>query len=356
MTPRELWQNIMWYKGHDRMPVIHWGGWPETHERWVKEGMPEDINEREYFGAVPHWTFVGISNKLYPPFEEIIFEETDEYKIYRGTDGVIQKEWKHQSNIPHYIDFTLKTANDWDEYKKRLQPDIRRIPANLKERIEKAESSNLPIAIDNVSLMGWIRDWMGVENLAYFMYDEPDVFADMIDTISDLACWTIDQVLPVMKTKPDMGFGWEDICGKSGPFVSPSIFRKYVAPGYTKIRNKLEEYGVHLLGIDSDGDLSALLGPWLDAGVNVVFPLEIGTWNADSMEVRKKYGRELRVIGGFNKLALEKNPVEIDKEIQRRIPIMKEGGFILMPDHLITPGTSLSNYKYYLEQIRRLRL
>jgi len=204
--------------------------------------------------------------------------------------------------------------------------------------------------------MGWIRNWMGIENMTYLIYDEPEVFADMVETLSNLSCWAIDQIIPRMGTRPDMGFGWEDICSKSGPFESPSIFRKYVAPGYMKIRNKLQEYGVGLLGVDSDGDVSALLGPWLDAGVNLIFPLEIGTWNADPIEVRKRYGKELRIIGGFNKLVLERGKEEIDAEIERRLPLMKEGGFIIMPDHSITPGVSLENYKYYLEKIRRIRL
>jgi len=121
------------------------------------------------------------------------------------------------------------------------------------------------------------------------------------------------------------------------------------------VRNKIDEYGIKLLGVDSDGDLSALIKPWLDAGVNLLYPIEIGTWNADPMELRKTYGKELRMIGGFNKMTLEKGPVEIDAELKRRLPIMKDGGFVLLPDHLITPGTSLENYKYYLEKIRVLR-
>ena len=44
-----------------------------------------------------------------------------------------------------------------------------------------------------------------------------------------------------------------------------------------------------------------------------------------------------------------------DAEIERRLPLMRNGGFINMPDHLITPGVSLENYKYYLDQIRNLR-
>jgi uroporphyrinogen decarboxylase len=346
----------MHYGTFDRMPVIHWTGWPETHERWYAEGLPRNVDHCAYFQAVPQWTWVGVNLGLFPEFTEETLEENDEWRIFRSREGVIQQAWKKKSCIPHYIDFTLKTARDWPEYKKRLQPDPRRVPEDVDERIKRAEDSGLPIAVSTASMMGWIRNWMGVVNMAYIMFDDPDVYADMVMTLADLSCWGMDQVVPRMKTKPDMGFGWEDICGKSGPLVSPELFRKYVAPGYRKMRAKLEEYGVKLLGIDSDGYIEPLLKDWLEAGVNVQFPIETGTWNADSMTLRRKYGRELRIIGGFNKLALEQGRAAIDAELERRRPIMKDGGFVIMPDHLITPGVPLADYIYYLQKVRDLRL
>ena len=356
MTTRELWQSIMRYGEFDRMPVVHWKGWDETRERWINEGMSPDADEHKYFNAVPHWVSVGVNLDLFPAFEEETIEETEEYRIFKDSSGVIQQDWKHKSCIPHYIDFTLKTAKEWEGYKKRLQPDPGRIPEDLDRQIQDAEGSCFPIAIGTTSMMGWIRNWMGVINMSYLMYDSRDVYANMVDTLAELTCWGIDQVVPKMSTKPDMGFGWEDICGKSGPLVSPKIFEKCVAPGYSKVRNKLEEYGINMLGVDSDGDVEPLLKQWLDSGVNVQFPIEIGTWNANPFALRKKFGKELRIIGGLNKLELEKGPEAIDAEIERRIPLMKEGGYVVMPDHLITPGTSLENYKYYLEKIRSLRL
>jgi uroporphyrinogen-III decarboxylase len=258
--------------------------------------------------------------------------------------------------MAYNIDFTLKTPKDWEEhYKWRLQPDPKRLgdPETYQKNLDTAVNSGLPLLFWTGSLMGWIRDWMGVENLAYFMYDYPDVFADMVDTISDLVCWAADYVLP--KTQYDMGFGWEDICGRSGPFVSPDLFRKHVAPGYRKIRAKLEEYGVNLYGIDSDGDVSALVGPWLEAGVNVQFPIEVGVWKAEAMDYRRKYGKELRVVGNFDKMTLEKSHEAVEAEIQRLLPLMKDGGYIMMPDHLITPGVALADYQWYLERVRNLR-
>ena len=36
MTPRELWQHIMFYEDFDRMPVVHWETLPETRDRWLQ--------------------------------------------------------------------------------------------------------------------------------------------------------------------------------------------------------------------------------------------------------------------------------------------------------------------------------
>jgi uroporphyrinogen decarboxylase len=355
MTMRELWLEIMYYGEFDRMPVIHWTGWTETMERWHEEGMPEGVNAHEYFDTVPHWAGVGGNLSLLPAFEAETIEETEEYRIFRAGDGVVQKDWKNRSCIPQYIDYTLKTAADWPEFKKRLQPDPGRIWQTMDESIRNAEESGLPVVLGTASMMGWIRNWMGVENMSFLMYDDPDCYADMVMTLADLTCWFIDQVVPRMSRKPDMGFGWEDICGKSGPLVSPQIFEKCVAAGYRKMRDKLEEHDIDLLGIDTDGMIEPMTRNWLDAGVNVQFPVEYGTWKARPEDFRKKYGRELRIVGGYNKLVLEQGRPAIDAELESHIPLMKEGGFIIMPDHLITPGVPLEDYKYYLEQVRQLR-
>ena len=353
LSTRQLWQKIMYYQDFDRMPVFHWLGWPETYQQWYAEGLPRDTNEHDYFNTRPMHAWVSIDIDIYPSFEEEILEDTDEYRIYRQKDGVICKDWKEKSSIPQYIDYLLKDASGWSEYKKRLQPDEGRIPADLDTQIQKAIEMDSPISVNTGSLIGWIRNWMGVENFAYLCYDDRDTLAEMVDTIANLVCWALDYTLP--KVKVDCGWGWEDICFRTGPLVSPEIFKQVAVPGYRKIADKLLEYGVDLFVVDCDGMIDHLVPHWLEGGVNVMFPVEIGTWKADPLAFRKKYGEELRIFGGIDKLAIPKGAKAIDKEIERRLPLMKEGGFIPLPDHLIIPETPLENYKYYLERIRSLR-
>lgn len=353
LSTRQLWQNIMYYHGFDRMPVFHWLGWPETYQRWYAEGLPKDTNEHDFFDTRPMHAWVSLDIDLYPSFEEEVLEETADYRIYRQKDGVVCKAWKEQSSIPQYIDYVLKDASSWPEYKKRLQPDAARIPVNFDEQIQLAIEKDSPISVNTGSMIGWIRNWMGVENLAYLCYDDRDMLAEMVDTIANLVCWALDYTLP--KVKVDCGWGWEDICFRTGPLVSPEIFKQVAVPGYRKIANKLLEYGVELFVVDCDGLIEHLVPLWLEAGVNVMFPVEIGVWNADPMLFRKKYGQALRIIGGIDKLAIPRGKNAIDAEIERRLPLMKAGGYIPLPDHLIVPETPLENYKYYLESIRSLR-
>jgi len=362
MNNRELFNAIMHYEKFDRIPVCHWGVWPETLERWKKEGIQEvpgqdfNITVRDFLGVKPIDASVSVEIGLFPRFEEQTIEETDEYRIFRQGDGVIAQHWKNKSCIPHYIDFTLKGPDwekGWPEYKKRLQPDPKRIPENLYEQIEKAVNAEVPISTPTGSMIGWIRDWIGVEGLAYLSYDNRDLLREMVDTLTDLVLWVLDQVLP--KVKVDIGRGWEDICFRTGPLLSPDIFREVATPNYRRIADKLLQYGCDLYLVDSDGMIEQLVPSWLEGGVNVMFPLEIGAWNADPMELRKKYGKKLKIFGGINKLEIARGQAAIDEEIKRRIPIMRDGGYVPLPDHLIVPDTSIDNYMYYLKKISELR-
>lgn len=356
MDSRTLFHNIMHYENFDRMPVYHWAGWTETNERWYGEGLPRDVIQNVWFNAefLPCLQSLPFDWCLRPPFERAVIEEGDTWRIVRAEDGVTAKEFKNQSCIPQYIDFLFKDRSGWDEYKKRLQPDPARIPDDIDETVRKFEASGAPICITMGSFVGFTRNWMGVENLAMASLEDPDLVAEVADTIAELLCWGFDRILPRVK-HVDVAWGWEDICFRSGPLISPDVFRDCVKPAYAKVTAKLRSYGCDLCLVDCDGLIEHLVPHWLDAGVNVMFPFEIGAWNQDPMALRRKYGKQVRILGGIDKLVLERDRVAIDAEIERRKPLMAEGGFIPMPDHLMTPATPLDNYRYYLDRIRELR-
>ena len=49
-------------------------------------------------------------------------------------------------------------------------------------------------------------------------------------------------------------------------------------------------------------------------------------------------------------------PFEIDAEIARIVPLLKEGGYIPWCDHHVPPDVPLEHYLYYVERMKEMTL
>jgi len=83
-----------------------------------------------------------------------------------------------------------------------------------------------------------------------------------------------------------------------------------------------------------------------------MFPVEIGTWKADPIAYRQQYGKNLLMMGGFNKRVLAGTKDAISAEVRRLTPLVEEGGFIPFCDHRVPADVPLANYVHYLQEAR----
>ena len=100
--------------------------------------------------------------------------------------------------------------------------------------------------------------------------------------------------------------------------------------------------------------IDSLIPIWLENGVNTMFPIEVGTWNASIAPWREKYGKQLRGVGGMNKTIFARDREAVDKEIERLKPLMDLGGYIPCPDHRIAPDAKFELVQYYCEQMQKI--
>ena len=194
---------------------------------------------------------------------------------------------------------------------------------------------------------------MGLENVALVPYDDPAWFEEMVTTLADCTIGAMTRALE-SGAKFDSCSMWEDMCYSGGPLLSPNHFKQYLVPHYRRITDLLHKYGVDVVWVDCDGKIDNLLPLWLEAGVNCMFPLEVGTWGGDPVKYRKEYGKDLLLIGGFDKHILQGSQEQILAEILRLVPLVEEGGYIPLPDHRVPPDVPYENYLYYLRQARQV--
>ena len=136
----------------------------------------------------------------------------------------------------------------------------------------------------------------------------------------------------------------------------PSMFDEYVGPHYKRITDLLHSHGIDIISVDCDGWIDRLIPTWPKNGVNTMFPIEVGTWNASIAPWREQYGRELRGVGGMNKTVFSRDRAAVDAEIERLRPLIELGGYIPCPDHRIAPDAKYENVQYYCDRMQNLKL
>ncbi len=372
MTNRERVRAILHYESCDRMPVVAFGYWNETLDKWAQEGHIAPEHARGYaaqgdnsiadrtvmdrLGFDFNWNRTASGhNDLRPPFEERIIEQRrDGSQVISDAYGHIVLVKPGVVSIPAEIGTILTGRDVWEaEYLPRLQFTEDRVDRRMLEQLKAQDAErDEPLAIHVGSLYGRIRDWIGVEHLAYLMADDEDLFVEIIETHAQL-CLDVAKVVLDSGVQFDYAHYWEDICFNNGPLINPVMFGEVVGPLYKKMNDMIRGYGIDIVSLDCDGWIDRLIPTWLENGVNTMFPIEVGTWHASIAPWRAQYGRDLRGVGGMDKRVFAQDRAAVDREIERLKPLVELGGYIPCPDHRIAPDAKFELVQYYCDRFRK---
>ncbi|MCL2051602.1 MAG: hypothetical protein FWG91_07740 [Lachnospiraceae bacterium] len=360
MTNREKFLSTINNKPNKKMPIAHFGYWDETVDKWVKEGHIKEGDDWDVISAklgfdFEYSTSYPCHTDLFPSFETKVLKTLDDGSLHvLNGEGVIELKKPGLVSIPSEIGHTLTDRDSWEkEYLPRLQFSEERYDFSLLKQY--AESGN-PIGLNGGSLYGKIRNWFGIVELSYLAVDDEDLYDEVIKTVGDLSYEIVKFGLEKAKQMGvtfDYIHFWEDICFNTGPLVSPAIYAEKVGPYYKKITDLGKQHGINIFSLDCDGKIDLLLPIWLKNGVNTMFPIEVGTWEASIAPWRKQYGMEVLGVGGMDKRVFAIDRKAVDAEIERLLPLVELGGYIPCPDHRIAPDAEWDLVKYYCEKMRK---
>lgn len=372
MTPRENALAILRYEPCQKLPVVSFGYWEETLEKWAEEGHVSKAAARSYrrygdnskgdrevmaqLGFDFNWnSCIEPDVLLNPPMRTRVLEvRADGIKLVRDSLGIICVVKPGVVSIPSEVGTTLTDRAVWEKlYKPRLQMKAERLPLKKLEKMPPPEKRTAPLGLHLGSLMGNMRNMLGVEQLSYLYMDDEELYIEIINTMCGL-CYDCAKAMLDTGFHFDYGHYWEDLCFKNGPLVIPSVFDKLVGPWYMKINTMLATYGIDIVSVDCDGWIDSLMPTWLNNGVNTMFPIEVGTWDASIAPWRQQYGKKVRGVGGMNKNVFAKDRDAIDKEVERLRGLVALGGYIPCPDHRIAPDANYELVKYYCDRMQAL--
>lgn len=351
----------------DRMPAVHFGYWDELLAEWAKQGHITEAMAKMHGDGNPvdrkldkmlGWDCCyscnsGSLSRLMPGFGHKVLRKEDGGVYYIEDTGVTLFKKDGAMGIPQEVDYLLKDRESYQKYyKKRFAYKKMRNTGSMIMGLRLRTLRRCARIHSVGSAIGDIRNICTVIGLSYLMYDDYDLLKEIVSDYAEMQYKCLETAFR-RGIRPDMLHFWEDICFKTGPLISPEIFRELCYPFYKRVSDLAKRYGVKYISVDCDGDITKLAPIWLEAGVNVMFPIEYGTWQGDIAKLRK-VAPGILGIGGMDKTVLSKDEAAVDQEIERLRPLVKMGGYVPCPDHRLPAGTKFELVKYYTDKIKKI--
>jgi len=363
VTDLERFLACMEYQSCDRRPNHELCAWPQALARWQKESPEASKISNGYWLdsedslGLDRREYIPVNYGFIPPYRHKILEETPNYQVFRDDLGRTRKQLKEgmlegtPMSMDQYLEFPLRTPEDWPNIKRRLVSGIpKRYPGDLEQRIARWKRRDYTLILgENCAANGFYwrsREFMGTEGLSLAWYDYPNLMHEIMEWYAN---FIIDTSRPVLeKIQPEYFLFNEDLSGKNGPLLSPRMYREFIQPNRRRVIDFMKSMGVKYIGLDTDGDPTLVLGMMMDAGVDALMPIEQAA-GVSPQGLRKQFGKSLRLWGGVDKRVLTQGPKAIRAHLRSFIPLIEEGGFIPTVDHCVPPDVSWDNFRYYME-------
>ena len=361
MTHRERFVRLFQGKPVDRAPFIDAMGicnYRSCIERWKTEGfdknaVQKDVQEIVGFDYARGY-FIYAKLLFYPEFETVLIKREGDKTYTRNRWGGTELQQDGSELMPITLEGPVKDRAAWEAVKERLSGNITaRLPENLADIRKEAEASALPVYTGDLpaGFFGALREITGFENLMYMFYDDPGLLDEILDTLCDLWINIYSEIQKYIDL--DYIFIWEDMCSKSGPLISPAVFREFLLPRYKRLIKSLRNSdNMPLFMVDSDGDERPLTHLWLEGGVDIIFPWET-QFGLDITQVRREYPT-MGMMGGLDKHVLESGRKEMDKELEKVPYMLERGYYIPCLDHGVTNAVSWDNYRYFYGRLKEI--
>jgi uroporphyrinogen-III decarboxylase len=194
---------------------------------------------------------------------------------------------------------------------------------------------------------------VGTQNFFLKLFDEPELIAGVLDGLMEyytaLGKNAIRQGIDMIRVGDDVG-------AQQAMMISPDSWRELAKPRFAHMFNEFRKENPDILiKLHSCGDYSPILGDQVELGVDLSGLMQPAGGNKDQVGIKKKYGNDISLIGGFDvQRLLPRGQVEDVR--QGVLDVMKNlavgGGYIFSPSHYILADVPIQNIFAMLEAQR----
>ena len=321
MNSRERFIKVMRHKPVDRVPYFEEGIRDEVIEAWKKQGLPANTRISSLFET-------DRREELFPDMEP----RPD------------LKQWPT----------TKKELKDFKDYLDPYDPE--RLPENWNNLIREYKNRDHVVMLRvhrGFFLSLGVNDWSRFLDVMFKLTQDPGFVEEALAIQAQFCASLTNKILSEIEV--DAAIFSEPIGGNDRPLMSPDMYEKFVLNSYIPIMNVLKHHDVKIVVFRTFGNSRILIPKILKYGFNCLWACEVNIKAMDYRNLRREFGKDLKLIGGIDLDALRKDKESIRKEIETKVPdLLSQGGYIPLADGRVREDVPFENYVYYRQLLRKI--
>ena len=249
------------------------------------------------------------------------------------------------------------SSPELDALRRRLDPDDpRRLPRKWAESLRgwKARDHVLMLRVHRGFFLSMgVADWSRFSEVIRLLITNPRFVRDAMAIQADFAARLADKVL--REVEIDAAVFTEPIGGNDRPLISAQMYEDFVLASYEPVLAVLRRHRVETIVFRTFANSRLLIPSVLKGGFNCLWACEVNVDAMDYRDIRREFGRDLRLIGGIDLDALRHGKEAIRREIEEKVPpLLTEGGYVPLADGRVREDVPFENYIYYRQLLERV--
>ncbi len=270
--------------------------------------------------------------------------------------------WKKASYYYDMVEHPLH-SNTFDEIRSFTWPDTS-LPARVAGLREQAKK--LHEETDYAIVTGHLT-WgpfelgcalRGYDQFCMDFYENPQLAEYLLDKNLELAIGFWDAYLSQVGDYIQVAAQGDDLGMQTGTFISPKMYRKFIKPRHKALFDFIKSKTNAKIFLHSCGSVYDLIPDFIEAGVEILSPVQFSAAKMDLARLKHDFGKELTFWGGgidTQQMLPKGSLAEIRDQVSQIFDLMAPGGgFVFVPVHNIqsdiTPDRIDTVYQTALEK------
>jgi len=187
------------------------------------------------------------------------------------------------------------------------------------------------------------------------LLERPVLAEALMDRLVDAYCERFDRYWTCLGQYLDVVVVSDDLGTQAAPILSPELYRKRVKPYHKRLYSHIKQKSGAFLFMHSDGSIYRLIPDLIEAGIDILNPVQASAAEMDTKKLKEEFGEVLVFWGGgrdTQRILPKGTKEEIRDEVKHRIDdLAPGGGFVFAQVHNILPDVPPENIMAMYEAV-----